>query len=158
MVGKIIAGFIVVSALIIGALTYYFQVHYYYEAVAEPVGAYEIQMTSLVSGQPEEILVESFQGIDASSAPVRFRGCFTTPLSLSILTETFVIFDKAEPRTGPNWFDCYDAKAIGAALESGEAIGFMGQENFTDGFDRVIAVYPDGRAFVWHQPNEKYEE
>ena len=50
-------------------------------------------------------------------------------------------------------FDCFDAEAIGAALESGEAIAFLSAADVIWGVDRVIAVLPDGRAFAWHQIN-----
>lgn len=42
---------------------------------------------------------------------------------------------------------------LGAALESGEALAFLGQRDFIYGIDRVVAVLPDGRGFVWHQMN-----
>jgi hypothetical protein len=60
--------------------------------------------------------------------------------------------------TGPAWFGCYDAVEIGEALERGEAFAFMSEVNIRDGVDRVIAVFPDGRGFAWHQLNEKYRE
>ncbi len=38
-------------------------------------------------------------------------------------------------------------------------MAFLGEKDIRDGgVDRVIAVYPDGRAFAWHQLNEKYDE
>jgi hypothetical protein len=39
-----------------------------------------------------------------------------------------------------------------------ETFAFLGEKNIHDGVDRVIAVFPDGRAFAWHQLNEKYSE
>jgi len=43
--------------------------------------------------------------------------------------------------------------AIGAALEQGEAVAFMGVENVRYGIDRIVAVMPDGRAVSWQQIN-----
>ena len=62
-----------------------------------------------------------------------------------------------EPLTAPGWFDCFDAVAIGEALEKGEAIAFLSQANIHPGVDRVVAVFPDGRAFAWHQLNAASE-
>lgn len=151
------------SAIIAGAAIYYLQVYAYYEPVqlsddATMQGATQIQLTSLVTDQPELILAEDFQGIDAGSSPLRFRGCFTTPQSQAMLTETYVTYENPVPLVGPKWFDCYDAAEIGAALEEGEAIAFLAQRDIHDGVDRVIAIYPDGRAFIWHQLNDKYKE
>ena len=59
-----------------------------------------------------------------------------------------------EPTIGPGWFDCYDAQKIGEALEAGEALAFLSEHLAHYGMDRVVAVFPDGRAFAWHQINE----
>ncbi len=53
--------------------------------------------------------------------------------------------------TAPGWFDCFDANAIGEALERGEALAFLSQAEIAVGVDRVVAVFPDGRAYAWHQ-------
>ena len=55
------------------------------------------------------------------------------------------------PTIAPYWFDCFDAKAIGAALEKGEARAFLSQKDIAPQIDRVVAVFPDGRAYAWHQ-------
>lgn len=141
----------VVIALIAGAALYYLQVYAYYDDVS--VNVEEVQLTSVVSGEPESILFENIKAIDSNSSPLRYRSCFQTDLSLAMLTETFEIFEGAEPRIAPTWFDCFDAKQIGADLESGVAVAFLGNRDIQYGIDRVIAVYPDGRAFAWHQIN-----
>ncbi|MBV1867140.1 MAG: histidine kinase [Marinosulfonomonas sp.] len=156
--GKLFAGAIVISAAIAGAALYYLQVYAYYDEVAADAPEAQIMLTSLASKQPETFLFEDFQGIDATSSPLRFRACFTTPQSQAMLTETYVTMEDAVPLMGPNWFDCYDAREIGAALETGDAIAFLGQKDILDGIDRVIAVFPDGRGFAWHQLNDKYKE
>jgi len=151
MNGRIMAGSIVITSLIAGVTMYYFQVYGFYDKVAYQPG--DIRLTVLVTGAPEPMLVENFTGIDANSSPLRFRGCFTTPSSQAMLTETYVTYPRATPLTAPDWFACFDAAAIGAALETGEAIAFLGQENIEYGVDRVIAVFGDGRAYAWHQLN-----
>jgi len=143
---------IVLTALVAGVSLYYLEVyHYYYEVNAEEAG--EVQLTSVVTGEPEPILFERFEAIDADSSPKRFRACFETSLSQAMLSETYVIADEPVPQTGPAWFDCYDAREIGEALEAGEAVGFMGVKNIEYGIDRIVAVMPDGRGFAWHQIN-----
>lgn len=138
-------------ALIGGIAIYYLQVYHWYEPVAEDSVA--IQLISVATGEPEDIIADEFQGIDAESSPLRFRACFTTPMNHSVLTETYQLVDDAVPLTAPDWFDCYDASQIGADLESGTALAFLSQENIASGVDRIVAIYDDGRAFAWHQLN-----
>ncbi len=152
MITRIVIIAMVVTSLIAGAALYYLQVYAYYrEVLAADAG--NVQMTSLVTGQPEEILFENFKAIDSDSSPIRFRACFETPLSQALLTETYKTYPAAEPLIAPDWFDCFNAEAIGNALASGEAIAFMGVENVRYGVDRVVAVMPDGRGFIWQQIN-----
>ena len=149
MAGKIISVLLALVTLAVGGGVYYAQVYGYYEELdAEPVA-----LTSLVTGVPEPILARDFQGIDAGSSPIRYRACFTTPTSLATLTETYEIFEGAEPLTAPSWFECFDARAIGAALDDGTAIAFTGTRNLEYGIDRVVAITADGRGYVWHQVN-----
>ena len=149
MNGKIVGGFIVVTALVLGATIYWLQEYAYYAAVTFKPGD-EIELTPL-SGPPEPIVVKDLQGIDATSSPLRFRACFRTPLDLATLTEAYKVYDGAVPLNGPNWFTCFDAAKIGAALEKGEAVAFLSQAEIAPQIDRVVAVFPDGRAFAWHQ-------
>lgn len=152
MNGKIAAISIVVAGVIAGAALYYLQVYYYYEDVSAEVTS--IRLTPIQGDAAEAIPAEGITAIDATSSPIRFRACFTTPLSQAMLTETYRLYDRAEPLTAPGWFSCFDAEAIGTALESGEALAFLGQRDIEYGIDRVVAVFPDGRAFAWHQINE----
>lgn len=152
MNGKIAAGSIVISAAVAGIAIYYLQVYAFYEPVSFTPGA-EITLTTIEGGQPEPILAEDVTGIDADSSPLRFRACFTTPMSQAMLTETYVAYQGAEPLVAPGWFDCFDATEIGLALEQGEALAFLSQAGVATDVDRVVAVFPDGRAFAWHQIN-----
>lgn len=150
--GKFLAVFLVVSAAIAGVAMYYLQVYAFYDDV--PVsGEGNVQLTNLSTNAPEPILYENFQGIDADSSPLRYRACFTTSMSEALLTETYVVYENPVPNVAPNWFECFDAKAIGTALEAGEATAYLGQFNMTYGFDRVVAIDGAGNGFVWHQIN-----
>ncbi|UYV38471.1 DUF6446 family protein [Rhodobacteraceae bacterium D3-12] len=152
MNGKLVGGFIVLVAAIAGAAIYYLQVYAFYEEVSV-TGTDDVMLTSLVSGQAEPILYEDFKAINATSSPIRYRACFTTAQSQAMMTETYEPYATPEPRVAPDWFDCFDAEAIGQALEKGDAIAFLGQSNVVYGIDRVVAVYPDGRGYAWHQIN-----
>ncbi len=141
-----------ITALAAGIAMYWLQVYAYYSPVEPASAAAEVRLTTL-AGNVEPILADSFQGIDSDSSPIRFRACFTTPHSLAMLTETYQTAPEAVPLTAPGWFDCFDAAAIGAALEGGQAVAFMGEANITYGIDRMVAVFDDGRAFAWNQIN-----
>ncbi|WP_322866396.1 DUF6446 family protein [Aquicoccus sp. G2-2] len=152
MSGKLVGGFIVIAALIFGAVVYYYQEYGYYQPVKAD-GVDDVMLTSLVSEQPEPILYEDFQAVDADSSPIRYRACFTTTQSLAMMTETYETYEKPDPLNAPTWFSCFDAQKIGTALTSGQAVAFLGQENIHYGIDRVVAVFPDGHGYVWHQIN-----
>lgn len=150
MNGKIVAGGIVGFTAVAGVAMYWLQVYAFYEPARFVPGA-EIVLTPIDSGTPEPILAEAVEGIDGTSSPLRFRACFRTPLSQAMLSETYLAYEGATPLTGPSWFDCFDAMAIGAALDSGEALAFLSQSDVAPDVDRVVAVFADGRAYAWHQ-------
>lgn len=149
MNGKIVGSGLVGVALIAGAALYYLQVYYFYAAV--PEGALVIRLTAQATDRPEPIAAQAVTAIDATSSPIRFRACFETPVPLAELTATYARYPAAEPLTAPGWFDCFDADAIGAALTDGTAQAFLGEAGIGVGVDRVVAVFPDGRGYVWHQ-------
>lgn len=150
--GKVLTVFLLASAVLAGVGMYYLQVYAFYEEVpATNTG--DVQLTTLAANAPEPILYKDFRGIDADSSPLRYRACFTTGMSVAVLTETYVIYDDPIPNNAPGWFECFDAQAIGKALEEGEATAYLGQFNIVYGFDRVVAIDEGGNGFVWHQIN-----
>jgi hypothetical protein len=157
MLGKIAVSFIVLAAAFGGAFLWYTAERAFYEPVAFQPGA-EIRLVPLVGDQPEAIVVAGIEGIDAGSSPIKFRACFTTPLSLAMLTETYRAYEGAEPLVAPSGFDCFDAEAIGRALETGEALAFLSEPDIHPGVDRVVAVFADGRAFAWQQLNATFKD
>ena len=142
--GRFLAILLVVSAVVGGGAMYYLQVYGYY--VTLPA-----QDTVTVQGADglRQVPVRDFAGIDADSSPIRYRACFTLEAPLP----DPVAYDNPTPLLAPGWFDCFDAAAIGTALDRGEARAVLGEANFRYGFDRVIALFPDGRAFAWNQIN-----
>ena len=158
MNGKIVGGFLVLTAIVAGLGVYYAQEYAFYAPLEASAPAAEIRLVSVVNDLPETILTEDFSGIDADSSPLRFRGCFTTPLTLAMLSETYKVYAEATPLNAPKWFDCFNAETIGEDLETGNAVAFLSEHEIEPGIDRVVAVYPDGRAYAWHQLNENAEK
>ncbi|WP_299373529.1 DUF6446 family protein [uncultured Tateyamaria sp.] len=153
MSGKIIGIILLLTGIIAGAGLYYLQVYGFYEDVDFDVPN-EIEMVSIVSGVPEPLLVHVLQAIDADSSPIRFRACFETEASLAMLTETFVGLEPVTPRNAPPWFECFNAEALGAEIEAGTALTFLGQKNVHFGVDRIVAITEDGRGYIWHELND----
>jgi hypothetical protein len=150
MSGKVIAIFLVIAGLIAGGAMYWLQVYAFYDEVrlASDGGQIEMRVTR-ADGTVDGLRTENFRGIDSESSPIRFRACFRTDMEAGGLT----LHPRPEPLVAPRWFDCFDAAAIGADLAVGRATAVMGEENVKYGIDRVIALYPDGRAYAWQQIN-----
>ena len=149
----------ILGSAIFAAVVMYYQLVYagYAELTQAEVG--EIQLLSLVTRESEPILSENVKAIDTVEEGVRlsgmisFRACFETPSSQAMLTETYQIAENAVPLNAPAWFDCFNARDIGAAIEDGNAIAFTSEENISYGVDRIVAILPDGRGYAWHQLN-----
>jgi hypothetical protein len=150
VIGRIAVVLILAVALIAGAALWWLQTRAFYEPVAFTPGA-EILLTPRGGGAPEVLPVAEITGIDATSSPIRFRACFTTPVPPAALAAGYAPYPRAVPLTAPGWFRCFDAAAIGAAIERGEAKAFLSQAGVHRDVDRVVAILPDGRGFAWHQ-------
>jgi hypothetical protein len=150
--GKFLTVLLAICAIGGGGFMYYQQVYAYYEEVT-PNGETDVQLTSILIGAPETVLYDEFRAIDADSSPIRYRACFSTSMSHAMLTETYLLDDEAVPLTAPGWFDCFDAREIGAAMEEGRALAFLGAANIEYGVDRMVAIHEDGRGWVWDQIN-----
>jgi len=152
MNGKIAGIVILLSSLIAGGALYYLQIYGFYDDVTAEVT--EVRLMPLDGSAPVPILADNITAIDAESSPIRFRACFTTSSSLAMLTETYTGLDRAIPRNAPEWFDCFDAAAIAAELQSGTALAFVGEKNVNFGVDRIVAITEDGRGYIWHELND----
>jgi hypothetical protein len=147
--GKFLAILLVGSAVIGGVAMYYLQVYGFYRTL-DPA-----QVTMAVTradGVEETLPLRDAQAIDSDSSPIRYRACATVAGDLPDAAG-LVPYPGAVPLTAPGWFSCFDAAAIGAALETGAAQAYLSQAHTPWGVDRVIALFPDGRAFVWPQIN-----
>ena len=146
MTGRIAALVIVIAAVLAGAGMYYLQVYGYYDRLEPQIG-YQV---ATPDGGTARLSIADFQGIDSTSSPLRYRACFTV---LGEARPPMVDVVNAEPLNAPSWFACFDAARIGADLEAGTARAVLVEAQVPWGFDHVMALYADGRAYVWPQVN-----
>ena len=144
--GRILAGATVLVALVAGVAMWWLQTRAFYVTLDEAA----MTVVPAGGGAARPVPVEDFRGIDSDSSPIRYRACFQM--------DTAIVDDAAPaenpvPLTAPGWFDCFDAVAVGEALEAGEATAILSRENAPYGIDRVIAIFPDGRSYAWTQIN-----
>ena len=143
--GRIAVVFILFAGLAAGVGVWWFQTRAFY-GDALPLDA----VTLTVNGAPVTLAAEG-TSIDAESSPLRYRACFRL-LDPLPGTPTPAAEDVV-PTVAPGWFDCYEAGAIDADLAAGRAVPVLAEADVAYGIDRVGALYPDGRGFLWHQIN-----
>ncbi|MEO1776863.1 MAG: DUF6446 family protein [Pseudomonadota bacterium] len=139
---SLMIGLLGFTALFAGGL-YYAQFYAFYDVLSADSVA--------VAGR--EMPVTGFQGIDASTSPLKLRACFT----LAEVPEA-PAYPRAEPLVAPGWFDCFDAGTLTADLAAGRATAFLAEAEEFEGADRVILRYPDGRAFMWRQLTAEFAD
>ncbi|MFD1795730.1 histidine kinase [Paracoccus aurantiacus] len=149
--GKVAVIAIVASAAAAGAGVWYAQNYAYYDEI-DPAS---VALTAVVNGAEVPLQATDIRAIDGSSAPNRWRACARLTAPLPDGAEPYPI---AAPTYAPGWFDCFDADQIGNDLQSGAAGAWLAQSEIHPDVDRVLAVYPDGRVFGWHQINDKTPE
>ncbi len=104
-----------------------------------------------VNGAP--VAVAAYDGIDASSSPLKLRGCFVAdPADFAAAPPA----PDAAPLLPPFWFRCFDARTLSVDLASGVATARTLATDAPQGFDLMVALYPDGRGYLWRQLNERY--
>ena len=152
--GKIVVSLLVLSAVLSAAVLWYVQVYGLYDEVDEITGAQSLLVTD-ADGATHALPVTDFRAIDSASVPLRYRACFQVDPAALEGAKPFAV---PTPLGAPGWFRCYSQRALTADLASGAARAYLSQAEIHADIDRVIAVYPDGRAFAWHQLNESAEE
>ncbi|MBW7922727.1 MAG: histidine kinase [Rubellimicrobium sp.] len=150
-IGRMLIVVLLALAVVAGVGLYWLQNYAYYRTLSAP--SEEITLVSDISGLPEAVPYTNFRAIESVSAPVGFRSCFDIGLAAEVIARNYTPYPGAEPLIAPRWFDCFDAVALGEALERGEATAWLGRRDVIWGFDRVVAIMPDGRAAGWNQIN-----
>ena len=125
------------------AALFYFQNYAYYAST-------DIRQNFFLGNKRYEI--SNYQGIDSESSALKLRECFVID-SLDIIGLSK--YEKPTPLTAPFWFKCFNAERITKDLLDGKASAFLLKKEEFDGFDDVIAVYPDGKSYRWRQLNGK---
>ncbi|MFC3630374.1 DUF6446 family protein [Paracoccus angustae] len=149
MNGKIVGiGLLAVGAVAGTGMWYLQEYHFYYRIPAADA------ITVQTASGPVPLPVTDFQGIDGTSSPLKWRACAV----LSEPPADPLPFDGATPTGAPRWFDCFDYGQLTADLASGAARAVLGQAEIRPDVDRVLAIYPDGRVYGWHQYNDKTPE
>lgn len=149
MNGKVVGIGLLAVGTVAGIGMWYLQEYHFYD----PIPVADAMIVQTASG-PATVAVRDFQGIDGDSSPLKWRAC-------AVLTEQPigpVPFDGPTPTGAPRWFDCFDHGRITADLESGAARAVLGEAEIRPDVDRVLAIYPDGRVYGWHQYNDKTPE
>ncbi|WP_340110461.1 DUF6446 family protein [Pikeienuella sp. HZG-20] len=136
--GRLIIVALAVFAVIFGAVLWWYQTRGYY---VEVTGVDTVRIAGV------DVPVEEYLGLDAPTSPLKMRGCFKAPPFEAPPAPD------AAPLVAPGWFSCFDAGVIEADLATGAAKAFLAEANTPYGFDRIVAAYPDGRAFQWRQIN-----
>lgn len=146
MSGRVLVSLFIGFVALFGIALYYFQTYAFYEQTSD---AEVLQ----VAGEP--VSISGYQGIDASTSPLKLRGCFTAEPGA---------FDAAEPAPGevpltaPAWFECFDTAGLTEDLASGAALAYRIQTDEPKGFDLMVAVYPDGRGYLWRQLGSEFSD
>ncbi len=130
---------------------YWLQVYAFYDRLPETS---VLRVTTETGVQP--LSLAEFQGIDATSSPLRYRACARLAEMTEVAHATPAT--NPDPLTAPGWFDCFDAEAIGTAIKRGDATAYLSEREIHRGVDRLIAVFPDGRAYAWQQLNGTLED
>ena len=144
MNGKLLVISLLAFTVLFSIALYYFQVFAFYK---KSDGLSNIKVFA------RSVPVHNYRGIDSLTSGLKLRGCFTVDPNEFTGLPTLV---RATPLSAPFWFDCFDNVKIQKAINTGEAKAFLVSENEKDGIDRVVAVYPNGKAFQWRQLNSKF--
>lgn len=146
MSGRVLVLVFAAVVLLFGAGLFYTQNFAYYETT-DGLASIEVQ--------GRDVPVGAYRGIDATSSGLKRRGCFTVdPAAFEGVPRA----EAPEPLTPPFWFDCFEPERIARDLAAGAAEAYVAAENELDGIDRLVAVYPDGRAYEWRQLNARFAD
>jgi hypothetical protein len=139
--GKYVVVGLVGFTFLFGMAFWWFQEHAFYEETR---------------AEAEEVVIDGaiypvtkWRGLTSTSSPLKMRACF-------VISEAFEAppSEAPEPLVAPGWFKCFNAKVIEENLVSGYAKAYVAERGDPPGFDRIIAVFPGGNAYMWRQLSE----
>jgi hypothetical protein len=141
---RLILAFAAFLAVFVAALVW-FQFFAYYERQS---GVEALRIDGAM------VPVADYDGIDASTSPLKMRGCFRMdPAAVSGLAPA----TDATPLVAPFWLRCFDAGRLTDDLAAGRATAYRIGHDDPAGFDTLIALYPDGEGYLWRQLNGEFE-
>jgi hypothetical protein len=136
--GKWVVTCLVGFVLVFGMGFWWFQEHAFYDETYSDV----------VTIEGWEYPVTQWKGITSDSSPLKMRACFVIKVPFEA-EET----NGATPLVAPGWFRCFDAKFLTEQLDREYAKAYIAQRDDPKGFDRIIAILPGGRSYMWRQPS-----
>ena len=71
---------------------------------------------------PEVIDYSNFHAITSESSPIRYRACFETSEDLNDLRNRYLVYEGAEPKIAPYWFECFNAEDLGFSLQMAQKV------------------------------------
>lgn len=154
MNGKVVGIGLLATGAVAGAGLWYLQEYHYYREV--PAAEHPAVLTLPgADGADIALPVADYRAIRSISTPIGNRACFRTDPALA---EAATPYPDPTPTAAPRWFDCFDYGRLTLDIESGAARAWLVAKNIAPKIDSVLAVYPDGRAFIWRQQNEEAAE
>jgi hypothetical protein len=139
MTGRVLLVGMGLGLVVFAAALWWFQTRAWYD---------EVTGVDTVEVAGRAMPVSDWRGIDAASSPIKLRACFRVePGALADAPAA----DAPTPLIAPEWFGCFDAGALTAALAAGEARAVRAAAGEFEATERLIAIYPDGRAYMWRQ-------
>ena len=150
MSGNVFVVLLLSFSFLFGLTLWYFQNYAYYQKNQLS----ELSVKLALNEGIELVKLNNVQSINSKTSPLKFRSCFELKHDFLKSVEKYSSYADATPLRAPGWFKCFDVKSLTADLKSGFAKSYLSIANIEYGIDRVIAVYPNGTAYSWHQINE----
>ncbi|MCY3879490.1 MAG: DUF6446 family protein [Rhodobacteraceae bacterium] len=147
MTGRLAVLLLLAVVSLTGAALWYLGTYVQYTAFHGPQPGFGPVLE--LQGIRKSVSLADIQGIQGDSSPLKFRACFRTDPPVPIPADA--AYPDPTPLVAPDWFGCFDAERIGADLEADLAQAVLVKGEIASSIDRVVAFYPDGRGYVWHQ-------
>ena len=87
-----------------------------------PNGTTDVAIVEKKTELPEVIDYSNFHAITSESSPIRYRACFETSEDLNDLRNRYLVYEGAEPKIAPYWFECFNAEDLGFPLQMAQKV------------------------------------